>query len=389
MSLGNNNSNSNSRTVRNTGPTLSPKENIKKLKSSFFGYSDENRDYVNCNTGKSKSTNSTTVTKQNEKPKDDGAGEYALMNPRRIVAQQPPLSSGNVPLTLPSTKKSILVTSNNNPDKVLANTQSKTSIDGFKPIASHMDNEMLMNGPKPSQSYGRQFSAPLEKHRMHSNDSSGYELLELRASNSTHNVGPTNINNRTTRPNSVNSEKTSKYSIQDGSSVAFTPLMRPNSANSERQVNCSLSSSALASNESTMPNAGNCSSLTSSSSTLCGSGTITRPHSSTFLSSGSENSQASRPSSVVSISDPQPGQGTLTTSIASRPPSVSSERELHYASLDLPPSSSSTTPIAGVSNGTYNATANAVIETQPSCTYSQIDFIKSQENNNNSSSKTS
>lgn len=382
MSLGN----SNSQAIRNTGPTLSPKENIKKLKSSFFGYSDENRDYVNC-AGKAKPTSGTVVTK-NEKPKDDRAGEYAVMNPRRIVAQQPPLSSGNAPITLPSTKKSILVTSNNNPDKVLANTQSKTSIDGFKPIASHLDNEMLMHGTKSNQSYSRQYSAPIEKHRTHPNDSSGYELLELRASNSTQNVVP--IISRATRPNSVNSETTSKYSTNDGNSVAFTPLMRPNSANSERQVNCSLSSSALASNEMTLSNGGNCSSLTSSSSTLCGSGTITRPHSSTFLSSGSENSQASRPSSVVSISDPLPTQGTLTTSVASRPPSVSSERELHYASLDLPPCSSSTTPITGVSNGTYNATANAVIETQPSCTYSQIDFIKSQEkNNNNSSSKSS
>lgn len=391
MTLGN--------SIRNTGPMLSPKENIKKLKSSFFGCStiDENAtDYVNCKDGQPKApstsaTGTVGVRKDSVKTSktDDNAGDYAIMNPsstRRIVTQNPPLNStSNIPSVFPmATKKSVLVTSNNNPDKVLANTQSKTNNDGFKPITPHADNEVLKQNPKsilPLTAFNRQHSAPADKPRKTSTDNAGYELLELRGSSSAHTVG---TNSRIARPNSVNSEKTT-----------FTPLMRPNSANSERQTHSTYSlASATFSGTALNSNANECSSLMSSSSTLCGSGTITRPHSSTFLSSGSEYSQTSRPSSVISVIDPQQVSGSIATATAtvilSRPPSVSSERELHYASLDLPPCSSSNavTMVNNVGNLPTGAASiqNPIAGAEaPSFTYAQIDFVKSTEHSNNPS----
>lgn len=220
--------------MRNTGPTLSPKENIKKLKSSFFacGTIDENRmDYTSSTHSNSQQTNqSSAVTTNSRNSNTTDAGEYTIMNPamvRRIVAQQPPLNSAsNVQTPFPmSAKKTAVVTSNNNPDKVLANTQSKNSIDGFKPISSNTDKEVYMQNAKSASTsntaFNRQHSAPVEKQRKPSTDNGAYELLELRSSSSTHSVS---IANRITRPNSVNSEKNT-----------FTPLNRPNSANSERQ----------------------------------------------------------------------------------------------------------------------------------------------------------
>lgn len=78
--------------------------------------------------------------------------------------------------------------------------------------------------------------------------------------------------------------------------------------------------------------------------------------------------------------------------ITSRPPSVSSERELHYASLDLPPCSSSNA--VTVANNIGNLpTGAASIQNPiagaeaPSFTYAQIDFVKSTEHNNPSNNK--
>lgn len=349
MTLGSGN-NSSTNSIRNSGPMLSPKENIKKLKSSFFGCNsiDENSTgYVNC------SGSATVGTRKDCSKRNDDAGDYAVMNP-----------SATFPFTSTQTKKSVLVTTNNNPDKVLANTQSKTHNEGFKPIASLADKEVMQGKVvHPLSAFNRQHSAPVNKERKPSADS-GYELLELRGSSSAHTVGG---NNRVNRPNSVNSEKTS-----------FTPLMRPNSANSERQ----LSSFSIAT---TTQNTKECSSLASSSSTLCSSGTITRPQSSSLLSSGSDYSQTSRPSSVVSVIDPHAANIPIT----SRPSSVSSERELHYASLDLPPcSSSSAATVANNHTNSVNASIqnpNTAAEA-PSFTYAQIDFVKTTENINSSAS---
>lgn len=318
----------NSSTMRATGPVLSPKENIKKLKSSFFAGSStsEQRPHTNdvhrlpLHDNRWNQSNGPTQNRMNAAENSD----YAIMNPiiaKSILATEPAPSSHqqqstqvNRPLfgtTMGATKKTALVTSNNNPDKVLANTQVKTSFDGFKPITSKADEEAGhpksgTTTPTTSTAFNRQHSMPVDKHRKPSADNGAYEMLELRASTSTQSMNA----GRLTRPSSVNSEKTT-----------FAQLMRPNSANSERQSNSTFSLASTPLNES----------VTSvGSSSHCSSGTITRPQSSSFLSSGSECGQ-SRSSSVISVIE-QTSQ-TNSNMMTSRPPSVSSERELHYASL--------------------------------------------------------
>lgn len=218
-------------TIRNIGPTLSPKENIKKLKSSFFGCSkiDENR--MDCSSTSSQPTTPVTMNSSTIE------GDYAIMNPvlnRRIVVHQPQPQSTQSPIPL-TTQKTALVTTD--PDKVLANTQVKTSIDGFKPISSRADKEVyqqIKSAAISNASFSRQHSAPAEKSRKPLTEHSGYEMLELRSSSSSHSMG----GGRIARPNSVNSEKTT-----------FTPLMRPNSANSERQSTSTFSLTSTPLNE--------------------------------------------------------------------------------------------------------------------------------------------
>lgn len=219
--------------MRNTGPTLSPKENIKKLKSSFFGCNKIDENKMDCSS-KQLTNPSTTVT-TNSKNSTCDEGDYTLMNPvlgKHNAPQPVQMQPTQVPIAL---KKTALVTTNNDPDNLLANTQVKTSIDGFKPITSRADKVFHQNKSIPSanSSFSRQHSAPVEKPRKPSADNSGYEMLELRASSSAHAMG-----GRIARPNSVNSEKT-----------AFTPLMRPNSANSERQSTSTFSLTSTPLNE--------------------------------------------------------------------------------------------------------------------------------------------
>lgn len=232
-------------TMRNTGPTLSPKENIKKLKSSFFGCGKIDENKMDCSSSASTSGVSnkpvalpTTVTTNSKSSKCD-EGDYTIMNPvmsKRIVAPQPQMQpTAQAPYPL---KKTALVSTNNDPDKLLANTQVKTSIDGFKPITSRADKEVFQQNTSISTantSFNRQHSAPVEKQRKPSaSDNSGYEMLELRSSSSSHSMGGRSI----ARPNSVNSEKTT-----------FTPLNRPNSANSERQSTSTFSLTSTPLNE--------------------------------------------------------------------------------------------------------------------------------------------
>lgn len=229
--------------MRNTGPTLSPKENIKKLKSSFFGCGKINENKMDCsNTGtgasSSKPTTPPVTVTTNSKNSTCDEGDYTIMNPvlnKRTVTQQPQVQQ---PAPTPfSLKKTALVSTNNDPDKVLANTQVKTSIDGFKPITSRADKEVFQQNKSictASTSFGRQHSAPAEKQRHPSTDSGAYEMLELRSSSSSHSMGGIRI----ARPNSVNSEKTT-----------FTPLNRPNSANSERQSTSTFSLTSTPLNE--------------------------------------------------------------------------------------------------------------------------------------------
>lgn len=164
----------------------------------------------------------------------------------------------------------------------------------------------------------------------------------------------------TTRPNSVNSEKISKTSAS---------LTRPNSVNCDRLPTTSTSSST---------------------STLCGSSS-----SSSTLCGSKCQSPLQRPQSF-SDSD---SISTCTVTTTSRPPSVTSERGLHYASLDLPAATDGNKPSSklkvdigavsdlqqssksssGDSSTSPSPNANNVQMEQPSFTYAQIDFVKSSE----------
>lgn len=234
--------------MRNTGPTLSPKENIKKLKSSFFSCNKIDEHKMDCSSSTSKpvTTHPTTSVTTNSKNSTCDEGDYTVMNPvlgRRVVTQQPQQlqSTQHAFATTAGTKKTALITTD--PDKVMANV--KTSIDGFKPITSRADKEVFQQNKSAaisSTAFSRQHSAPVEKQRKPSTDNSGYELLELRSSSSSHSMG-----GRIARPNSVNSEKTT-----------FTPLMRPNSANSERHSTSTFSLTSTPLNESGTQSVSNC-----------------------------------------------------------------------------------------------------------------------------------
>lgn len=97
---------------------------------------------------------------------------------------------------------------------------------------------------------------------------------------------------------------------------------------------------------------------------------------------------------MIEQQQPQSTQTTPTTALTSRPPSVSSERELHYASLDLPAcSSTAAAPLANNTIGNLSAAIQNPITgaEAPTFTYAQIDFVKSNENsstnnNNNNNS---
>lgn len=96
----------------------------------------------------------------------------------------------------------------------------------------------------------------------------------------------------------------------------------------------------------------------------------------------------------MSVIEQQPQNSqttTTTTAITSRPPSVSSERELHYASLDLPKySSSAATPLASHGNQLSATIQNPIAAAEaPTFTYAQIDFVKSTEHNTSPAPSTS
>ncbi|XP_040169814.1 pneumococcal serine-rich repeat protein isoform X4 [Anopheles arabiensis] len=300
---------------------------------------------------------------------DDGAGDYALMNPassRKLSTTSmgsmggaslspagvvPPGSSAVGSITPPVlvARKSTLL---------LSSPQM-----GFKPIASSQDAELLLqskavphataNSPK-ALNLGRRtgepaFSFTEQQHQQQ-------QMAPLQRSISTG-----------TRPNSVNSELIgrpigtpagpSTPGAASHSSTTAAGSTRPSSANSERLPVISATSSS-ASSTSTLCESKNQSPSASSTALamVVGSSTTTSPPS----------VPGSRPDSVSSITDPH---------IVSRPPSVSSERELHYASLDLPPCSSSssgkqTVAASPFAPGTMMLLAAAAAATTPAATSS-------------------
>lgn len=321
-------------------------------------------DYMNCSA--SMASLSKPVTRKYSVPSNDSAGEYTLMNPCLIRTISAPTTDVTA-----ATKKSILITTNN------TTSATKSNWIGFKPITSNTD-EMLMSSTssvKPDL-LATTFNRQLSERRCPTAVDTGYELLQMNAEPTSAATVLSNsiLSGRLlSRPSSVNSEKIAK------ASVASLSLIRPNSANSDRLQTISASSSSSTLNSS------------SSSSTLCGSNC--QSPLSAILSAG-RNSEDSN-SSMASIPPV-------------RPSSVSSERELHYASLDLPSSTGSSrlevnisaasaqSPMTTRTGSTSNSnslsgdsssspspsagSAETQIE-QPTFTYAQIDFIKSEKLN--------
>lgn len=321
--------------------------------TNFVNHTKHNSDFSNMRVEKKPISRTTSVL---DSMTD---GDYAVMNPTLPRKLSAPIHQ-SLPTTTVPTKKSVLVTIGTNSDKIV-NTSK-----GFKPIPSSTDEMLMRNVISPTDpvisrqsNFSRQLSErPASSHT----DSAGYEMLHIRSD--------TNISYQagrvvTTRPNSVNSEKISKTSIAS--------LTRPNSVNCDRLPTTSTSSST-----STL-----CGS-SSSSSTLCGS-------------KCQSPSQIARPPSFSETDS----TSTVCAAITSRPPSVSSERGLHYASLDLPtidgnkPSTKlkvdigvatnaadlqqSSKSSSGDSSTSPSPNANNVQVEQPSFTYAQIDFAKSSE----------
>jgi hypothetical protein len=309
----------------------------------------------------------TTIAASNKKSHVDD-GDYAIMHPsltrklmplhQRGTAQANVVSSTTTttttstasatspPAPLP-TKKSMLLTS-----------QEKMLTAGyFRPITAIRDQDTTsqtsLNSslPKPLYSQNRQFT------QKRSSIPTTTQEEPARTSQS--------------RPNSVNSEKISS------SSNSLNSTTRPNSANSEQLpqiISTSSSSSTL------------CGGSESGSKSQSPSSTCTvRQYSFNDTNNSSCSANTSRPESVTSITDPY---------LTSRPPSVSSERELrelHYASLDLPPScsvlSSSLLPATKMEvdeqkqmgDSSTSSSPNMSCVAQPSAfTYAKIDFIKSE-----------
>lgn len=190
------------------------------------------------------------------------------------------------------------------------------------------------------------------------------------------------------------SEKCRQNSSDSGYEIlARQSLSRPNSVNSDK-IKCATSfllnrpSSAL-------------SSTSSSTSTLCDR---SQNSSSQTLRNMMDTSAVPSPMSITS----RPESVSSDIHMASRPPSVTSERELHYASLDLPQSSCntphapqqkmdvdqkmdfSTSPSPQQTSSSSSSASSQ--QSQPAFTYAQIDFnksesLKAQQQQNQSGSK--
>lgn len=177
------------------------------------------------------------------------------------------------------------------------------------------------------------------------------------------------------------SERVLHHSYDSGYEILARPnLSRPNSVNSEK-IKCTTSflsnrpSSAL-------------SSTSLSTSTLCE--IRSQCSSSQTLRNMMDTSAVPSPMSGTS----RPESVSSDIHMASRPPSVTSERELHYASLELPPCSStnpyssqqkmdvdqkmdfSTSPSPQQTSSSSSSASSQ--QSQPAFTYAQIDFVKSE-----------
>lgn len=171
------------------------------------------------------------------------------------------------------------------------------------------------------------------------------------------------------------SERTRQTSSDSGYEILSRPsLSRPNSVNSEK-IKCS--GSLL--NRPSSANSLALSSTSSSTSTLC----EIRSHSSSSQTLRNMMDISAVPSPIT-----RPESVSSDILMASRPPSVTgAERELHYASLDLPQCTPqkmevdqkgdfSTSPSSQQTSSSSSSASSQ--QSQPAFTYAQIDFNRSE-----------
>lgn len=243
---------------------------------------------------------------------DDLDGDYVLMNPASKIRRKSSNSQSS---------------SSSSANPVLSVNTSSIS---FRPIPSSADQQIMAmesgvgSGMKSSSLFNRQFSLnTVEEARSDLN--SNYELLRTTSGgggsgsdlSSMVRGGSANNSKRniSSRPSSVNSDKIT-------SRISNLSLNRPNSANSDRLSTISSSSS--------------------STSTLCGGGSSSS--SSTTTLCGLPDKSQSPMTTLRLNSSSDPSDQSQGGQLASRPPSVTSEKELHYASLDLPACTTPVTP---------------------------------------------
>uniref|UniRef100_A0A182JDN2 Uncharacterized protein n=1 Tax=Anopheles atroparvus TaxID=41427 RepID=A0A182JDN2_ANOAO len=293
-------------------------------------------DYVNfCPVAPTTPTSEMPATQQQQpqttarsRVEDDGAGDYALMNPASARKQSTTSMGGGsvVGAGCSPSASSSSVASSSSPPVLVAKKSTFLSnpLMGFKPIASTQDAELLAQGP-PAKVLNCTASSPKATFSRRMDGVSTAFSFDQSAQ------PPLQRSFSGTRPNSVNSElitgRGAVAVIGGAAGGTSTPTStggggttRPNSANSERLPIISATSSSA-----------------SSTSTLCESKNQSPSASCTAIAGSSSTVVESRPDSVSSVTDPH---------FISRPPSVSSERELHYASLDLPPCSKTTAAAA-------------------------------------------
>lgn len=278
-----------------------------------------------------------TGTKQrNISDSSDGYGEYAVMRPVSVVPT--PVSSSSTSVRKISAP---FLGSNNTITKQLSSlTVNNVKPCVFKPIVEPKeDNRLGAVSPRPGDvAPHRSF----ENLRSDQESSSGAAEATSRSECADRNYETLRGGNyvspvaRIPRPDSVNSDKISRPNSRPGSVSSDRSASRPSSVSSE-VTKGSLSRPSSVSSE-----------LGSTSSTIVG---------------------GSRP-------------GSVNADVIARPSSVTSEgRELHYASLDLAPADEDGTRSprnVRMPETARSPTPNSASGGEPTFTYAEIDFIKSE-----------
>lgn len=197
-----------------------------------------------------------------------------------------------------------------------------------------------------------------------------------------------NLSNATTKTNITGFRPISNVSSASTTSNAGYELLqvRPNSVNSENPAAKTINTT------NNRPSSANSDRLTATNSTPTPSTTTSSSSSASTICGGS-GSKCQSPLSVQRVSSNDSTDSQSNQSTTSRPPSVSSERELHYASLDLPQNTTQSSERLEVditiateartdsssSPCSATTTGDAAVHFPPTFTYAQIDFIKSEQ----------